>query len=73
MNWNIKQIASGKPLYSSGSSAGCSVMTYRGGMWGDRVRSKKGEIYTSIADSPCCSAETNTHYKAIILKLKNEF
>ena len=41
LNWNIKQITSGQPLYSTGSSAECSVMTYRGGMWGDRAKSKK--------------------------------
>jgi len=29
-----KQTTSGKQLYSTGSSAGCSVMAQRGGMWG---------------------------------------
>ena len=32
----VKQIASGKLLYSTGSSAQCSVMTRRGGIEGGR-------------------------------------
>ena len=39
----VKQIASEKLLYSTGSSAWCSVMTQKAGVWGRR--SKRGGIY----------------------------
>ena len=41
----IKQIASGKLLYSTGSSTLCSVMTLWGGMAGMGGRSKRKGIY----------------------------
>ena len=45
----VKQIASGKPLYSTGSSAQCSVMTKRGGMGvdgGEKGSRRRGHMYT---------------------------
>ena len=69
MNWEIrfdinilpcvKQIASGKLLYSTGSSVWCSVMTERGGMVGRDVQ-EGGDICIYVADSLHCTAETNT-------------
>ena len=66
MNWEssadiytrpcVQQIAGGKLLYSTGSSAQCSVMTNRGG----REAQEEGDICTHIADSLHCTAETNT-------------
>ena len=41
----IKQIASGKLIYSTGSLTLCSVMTSRGGMAGMGGRSKRKGIY----------------------------
>ena len=56
MNWEIcididtlpcvKQIASGKLLYSTGCSAQCSLMTERGGMGGWEVQ--EGRIYVYV-------------------------
>ena len=31
-----------------------------------------GDMYIVTADSCCCTAETNQHYKAIILQLKTK-
>ena len=42
----IKQTASGKLLYSSGSSAWCSVVIWSGGMGGGREAKEGGGIYT---------------------------
>ena len=71
MNWEtglkvcalpcVKQIASGKLLYTAGSSAQCSVMTQRGRVGlGVGERSERGDIGIYTADSLCCTAETNT-------------
>ena len=66
MNWEsstdihtipcVQQKASGKLLCSTGSSAGCSVMTYRG----RREAQEGGDICTHTADSLHCTSETNT-------------
>ena len=57
----VKQIAGGNLLCSSGSSAGCSVVTWIGGMGGlDGKEVQEGrDIRLSIADSLCPMAETN--------------
>ena len=72
MNWEaethiytlpcVKQIASGKLLYSTGSSAQCSVMTQRGGEGdgGGREAQEGGDICIYMADSLHCTAETIT-------------
>ena len=52
---HIEQTASVKLLYSTGSSAQCSVMTWRGG----REVQEKRDICICKADSRC-TAETNT-------------
>ena len=68
MNWEssvdvhtlprVKEIASGKLLYSTGSSAQCCVMTLLGGI---RGQIDEGEdICKCVADSLHCTAETNT-------------
>ena len=48
-------------LYSAGSSAWCSVLTWRGevGQVGREVQGG-GDICIHKADSLCCTAETNT-------------
>ena len=48
-------------LYSTGSSAWCSVLTWRGevGQVGREVQGG-GDICIHKADSLCCTAETNT-------------
>jgi len=57
----VKQVASGNPLYSTGSSALCSVMTWRGGMgWQVGGSSTREYICLHTADSLCCTAENNT-------------
>ena len=71
------KIHNGKLLYSTGSSALCSVKTKRGG-WGVgavgvRLQREGIYVYTYIyvytADSLCCTAEAQ-HCKAIILPIK---
>ena len=52
------KIASGKQLYSTGSLASCSVVTYMGGKGWERRSRGSGEIYT--ADSLNSIAEMNT-------------
>ena len=52
----IKQIASGKLPYNTGSSTWCSVMTKEGG-WEAQGR---GDICIHIADSCCCRSEIHT-------------
>ena len=51
----VRQISSGKLLYSTGSSALCSVMNYRG----RREVYKRRDICIHVADSLPCAAETN--------------
>ena len=63
MNWEIRtdictppcvrQLASGKLLYSTGSWIQCSVVT-RGDV------QERGDIYIHIADLLHCTAEANT-------------
>ena len=57
----IEQIASGKLLQNTGSSAQCSD-NLEGGMEGDEreVQEGGGHINTQVADSHCCTAETHT-------------
>ena len=52
----------GKLLSNTGSSAQCSVMTWRGGMEnaGERRAQEEGARCILIANSHCCTAETNT-------------
>ena len=45
---NVKQIASGKQPHSTGRSAQCFVMTYRGGMGKVGGRLKREGIYVYI-------------------------
>ena len=57
-------------MFSTGSLAECSVMTWRGVMWARGVRSEgsaRGRRIC-IAGSLCYIAGTNTHGKAIILQ-----
>ena len=53
-----KQIASGKLLDNTGSSAWCCVMTDKGDV-GDVEGGSRRDICTHIADSHCYTAETN--------------
>lgn len=64
----MKQNASAKLLYSTGSSA----QSQRGGMGrvGERLKRKGICILILIDESHSCIAETNTHCKAIIPQLK---
>ena len=74
----VKQIASGKLLYHTGSSAWCSVTIERGGIgWrgGGREVWEEGDLCIFMADSYCCMEETKTtvqsNYPPIKHKLKN--
>ena len=58
-----------KLLYNTGSSARCSVTTYRGGMGG---REEGGNICILMADSCSCMAETNTTLQSNY-PIKNKF
>ena len=67
----VKQIASGKLLYNTGSSAQCSVMTQRDGVVG--WKAQEGEhICIHITDTHWSTEETNTtlhtNYTQIIFK-----
>ena len=42
----VKQLASGNMLYSTGSSARCSVMTWLGGIGGEGCPRGRGYTYT---------------------------
>ena len=68
----VKQIASGKLLSSTGSSARCSVMTQRGGMggvgWEGGSRGRRA-VYTWLVHT-VVQQKLTQHYKAIILQLK---
>ena len=55
----VKQIATGKLLYNTGTSVQGSVMTYRAGMEGEREAQEGGDICILIANSHGCTAETN--------------
>ena len=57
---SVKQTASGNLLYSTGSSARCSVMTYMGGTGGGGEVQEGRDIGLHRADSLRCTAETNT-------------
>ena len=84
MNWEtgidicaqprVEQIASGKLLHSTGSSAQGSVMTQmdRMGVGGKKAR-EGGDICIYIADSCCCTAETNIILKSNSKPVKNKF
>ena len=59
----VKQITSGKLLYSTGTPAWHSVMAERGGMrGGERLRREATYVYL-MADSCCCMAETKNIVK----------
>ena len=51
----IKQITSGNLLYTMGNSTQCSMVPLMG-----RKSKKRGDICIRIADSLCCTVETNT-------------
>ena len=51
-------------LYSTGISAQCSVMTQRGAVRG-REAPEGGDMCILIANSPCCTAETNNIVKQL--------
>ena len=63
-----KIVASGNLLYSAGTSARCSVMTEKGG----KETQEGGDIRTLIADSRCCTAETNTTLESNYTLIKNK-
>ena len=82
MNWKsstdtyilpyVRYTASGKLLFSKGSSAGYSVMNSRGGMgWGGREAPEAGHICRHIADACCCAAETNNIVQQVCSNKKN--
>ena len=57
---NVKQIASGKQLRSTGRSAWCFVTTWRGGVggWEGNAGGRGcGDVCMHIADSLCCTME----------------
>ena len=57
----VKHVARGNVLYSTRSSALCSVMTWKCGIGGKEGGARgKGYIYIYMADSCCCMEETNT-------------
>ena len=64
----VKQIASGKLLYSTGSSAQCFVMTRRWG--GGRFKREWRYIYIHIWLICVVQQKPTQHCKAIILQLK---
>ena len=47
-----------------------SLLTFEKECLKENVLKRGGDICILIADSCCCTAETNKHYKAIILQLK---
>ena len=52
------EIAGGKMLHSTGDSARCSVVTWRGGMEGGEAQEER-DTGMLIADSLNCLVETN--------------
>ena len=70
----VKQIARGKPLYSTGSSAQCSVATQRGGMgWGGVGGKFNMEgIYLWLTHT-FVNQKPTQYCKAAVLQLKNNF
>ena len=62
----VKQTASGKLLYNTGSSAWCSGMGGVGG-WGVR---EGGDVRVPIADSLQCTVETNTTLQSNYIPIK---
>ena len=52
-------------LCNTWSQAWCSVITSLGGVGGERG-SRGRESYMIMADSHCCTMETNTTYKAVV-------
>ena len=50
----------GAQRQSPGSSAWCSLMTYKGAMRGGREVQEQGDICRHTADSLHCTAENNT-------------
>ena len=72
----VKQIASGKLLYHTGSSAWCSVTIERGGIgWreGGREVWEEGDLCIFMADSYCCMEETNTTVQSNYPPIKNKW
>ena len=56
----VKQITSEKLLYNTGSPAWSSVMIQRGRLGLGREAQEGGDICIPMADSRCCTAQTNT-------------
>ena len=50
----------------------CDNLDRWNGERGGREAPEGGDIRKHMADSQCCTAETNTHCKAITLQLKQE-
>ena len=64
------KLASENLLHSTGSSARCSVMTQRAGIGGGREVQEGGGLFICMADSHCCTAETNTAVKNNYIPIK---
>ena len=47
-----------------------SLLTFEKECLKENVLKRRGDICILIADSCCCTAETNKHYKTIILQFK---
>ena len=67
---HVKQLACGAQRYSPGSSAWCSLMTYKGAMRGGREVQERGDIWKHTADSLHCTAENNTALESNYIPIK---
>ena len=69
MYTNVYKIVSGRLLYDMGGSAQCSVVTWRGGVWGGGREAKKGGIYVYVQLIHSAIQQKLTQdYKAMINK-----
>ena len=68
----VKETASGKLLYSTGSPAWCPDNLGGGVRDGRRLKREGIDIYILMADAHYCTAETTQHCKASILQLKKK-
>ena len=68
----VKQIASWNLLCSTGSSARCSVMTWRDEMGGGQRGPSGGGMCPHIADSHCRTADTKTTLYSNYPPIKNK-
>ena len=60
LTWPCAQQAAGKLLQSKGGSAQCPVTAARGGVRGGGEAQDGEDIRILMAESCCCTAETNT-------------